>query len=271
MQCISWDIRIPQSCSTTRMQLYLLDCSPELAIQDRAMVIVCPGGGYHMCSDREAESIALQYNAMGYHAAVLYYSIAPAVFPTAMAELGQAVAECRKHAAQWHIDPDSIIINGFSAGGHLAASYSVNWDTQWFRTFVDAGSDLLKPNGLILGYPVILAGETEFESCKSLFGEAYPQGLENAEIIGKMTQDFPRTFIWTTFEDDLVSVQHSLALAQALAQHKIPAELHAFEKGPHGLALSNRITERTDGFGINHAAEKWIDLVRTWLSAGTSR
>lgn len=265
MRITTQDIRVAGSNDSAHLQLYLLDNSPELAIQSRPMVIVCPGGGYHTCSDREAESIAIQFNAMGYHAAVLYYSVAPAVFPAAMKELGCAVRTCRENAGQWNIDPDKIVLTGFSAGGHLAASYSVNWNEDWYSQTMDTEKVLLKPNAMILGYPVILTEDATFTSFQNLLGDAYPKGMEQAEIIQKISGAVPRTFIWATYEDAVVPVRHSLVFAQALAEKGIPVELHIFERGPHGLALSNRVTQRGDGYGVNGAAEKWIGLVRTWL------
>ena len=87
----------------------------------RQAVVICPGGGYRYTSSRESESIAMQYLAAGMQAFVLYYNCAPSVFPCALLELAKSVSIVRSHAAEWNIDPEKILVAGFSAGGHLAS------------------------------------------------------------------------------------------------------------------------------------------------------
>ena len=88
----------------------------------RPAVIICPGGGYMYCSEREATPIAMEYLAGGINAFILRYSCKPAVFPTALVQLATAMKLVREHAKEWNIDSEKIIVVGFSAGGHLAAS-----------------------------------------------------------------------------------------------------------------------------------------------------
>lgn len=102
---------------------YVLDNSEEIdPKRQRPSVLVIPGGGYAMTSDREAEPIAMQFLAAGCNAFVLRYSVAPSVFPTALLEAAEAVQRIRAHADDWHCDPSKIAVIGFSAGGHLAAN-----------------------------------------------------------------------------------------------------------------------------------------------------
>ncbi len=270
MRCMNWNIGAEHSRPDACLTLYLLDDSRELAINRRPMVIVCPGGGYNTRSDREAESIAVQFTAMGYQAAVLNYSVAPAVFPTAMEELGRAILEIRRHADQWYVDPNEIVISGFSAGGHLAACYGVNWNQTWFAERLGVAAEELKPNGMILGYPVISHQFRHKDSFEHLLGDAYPADLDRVNIENNVGPQVPRTFIWATYEDQMVPVQNSLLMATTLADRGIPVELHVFEKGVHGLALSNRLTERGDGYGLNKAAAKWISLVHLWMESWTT-
>ena len=101
----------------------------------RPAVVICPGGGYRYTSSRESESIAMQYLAAGMQAFVLYYNCAPAVFPCALLELAKSVSIVRSHAAEWNIDPEKILVAGFSAGGHLAASLGCFWNQSWQKPF----------------------------------------------------------------------------------------------------------------------------------------
>ncbi|MFN8531098.1 MAG: alpha/beta hydrolase [Anaerolineae bacterium] len=126
---------------------YVLADSPEMQNgRKRPAVLVCPGGAYLGCSDREAEPVALRFAAMGYHAFVLRYSTyyegsfgAPpfggdmpvnpnSVHPAPMRDIGKAFLTIRAHADEWLVDVDKITICGFSAGGHNCAMYSVYWN-----------------------------------------------------------------------------------------------------------------------------------------------
>ena len=128
MICERISIQTENSAKDTHLDTYILedflDGGPKWK---RPLVLICPGGAYARTSNREAEPIALQMTAMGYHAAVLRYSCAPAVYPTALHEVALSVKYLRDRAQQWHIDTDKILVMGFSAGGHLAASYGVFW------------------------------------------------------------------------------------------------------------------------------------------------
>lgn len=118
----------------------------------RPLVLICPGGGYEFTFDRKAEAIAVQYIARGFHACVLRYSVVPAKFPQSLYELAWSVAYLRKHAAEYGIKPDKIIVAGFSAGGHLAASLGVFWDKDWLAKETELSAEQMKPNGLLLSY-----------------------------------------------------------------------------------------------------------------------
>ncbi len=255
------NIKNGDSLDYAALHLYLLDDSPEIAIKKRPMVIVCPGGAYAFTSDREAEIIALQYAAFGYHAAVLRYSVAPAVFPTAILELGRAVALVREHAKDYHVDPEKIVVSGFSAGGHLAASYGVFWNQDWMAQSLGTTKLQLRPDGLILGYPVITSGEYSHQgSFMNLLGDAYEEKKEELSLEKCVGKQVPRTFIWHTFADQAVPVQNSLLFVSALTACQVPVEFHMFETGEHGLALANRLTN-----SVNPAAAAWTGLVHQWM------
>lgn len=246
--------------------LYLIDYTQKIPISERPMIVICPGGGYAYTSDREAEMIALQFTAMGYHAAVLRYSVAPAVFPAALLELGKTVALLRENAREWMIDSAKIVIAGFSAGGHLALSYGVYWNRPWVAEQLKTDTSILQPNALILGYPVVTSGiHAHQDSIHNLLGDAYDSQKDSVSLENHIGPQVPRSFIWHTYEDASVPVQNSLLLVNELVKNHIPAEFHMFEKGGHGLALANRLTTPVGGSGIHAAAAEWIHLVHTWL------
>ena len=220
------------------------------------LVLICPGGGYAMTSNREAEPIALQFNSMGYQAAVLRYSCAPAVYPTALCEVAQSVKLIREHAEDWNVDAEKIIVMGFSAGGHLAASYGVFWNESWLTEKMQCDKQLLKPNGLVLCYPVISSKEeiAHQDSIKNLLGESYPEMKEQVSLEDKVGKHTPKTFLWHTFTDPVVPFWNSFRFAEALGKAGVPMEYHLYPQGGHGLSLANEQTANEEGKGV----EKYV-------------
>ena len=269
MQHLTYQIQAEGSLPDTKLITYIQDYSEALMIDTRPLVLVCPGGGYAYTSDREAESIALQFLAMGYHAAVLRYSCAPAIYPTALLELASSVALIRKNAKEWHVNPDKIIIQGCSAGGHLAAGYGCFWKEDLIAGSIGmsaADRELLRPNGLILCYPVITSGEYAHRgSFENLLGERQDELGEKMSLENQVNGDTPKAFIWHTFADGSVPVENSLLFVGALRRQGIPTEFHMYPAGGHGLALATRLTATADGRAIQEECASWIPLVKTWL------
>ncbi len=231
------------------------------------LVLICPGGGYAMTSNREAEPIALLFNSMGYQAAVLRYSCAPAVYPTALCEVAQSVKLIREHAEDWNVDAEKIIVMGFSAGGHLAASYGVFWNESWLTEKMQCDKKLLKPNGLVLCYPVISSKEeiTHQDSIKNLLGESYPEMKEQVSLEDKVGKHTPKTFLWHTFTDPVVPFWNSFRFAEALGKAGVPMEYHLYPQGGHGLSLANEQTANEEGKGVEKVCQSWVPLLRSWM------
>ncbi|MCH4057600.1 MAG: alpha/beta hydrolase [Lactobacillaceae bacterium] len=253
---------------TATLTGYILDNSPEMdPKRQRPAVIILPGGGYEFLSDREAEPVAMQFAARGFQAFILRYSVAPAHFPVALLEVAQAVATVRQHASDWHVKPDEIVVQGFSAGGHLAASLAVFWNSDLLREYGFKAEDI-QPNGLSLGYSVITSGEFAHEgSIKALLGDDYSDPAKRAEVSleNKVTPATPPTFLWCTYTDGLVPMENSLMFAGALRKAKVSCELHIFPEGGHGLSLANAETQHVSGTGIQPQVAVWPDLFTTWM------
>lgn len=265
MRYEKFDIKCEGSQEKAALYVYLLDHSGEIMIEERPMIVICPGGGYEWTSDREAEMIAVQFLSMGYHAAVLRYSVKPAVFPTANLELGKSITIIREHKEDWRVADDKVVVCGFSAGGHMAASYCMFWNQGWMAEKLGVCAEVLRPNGMILGYPVITSGEyAHHDSIKNLLGEEYEAKKEQMSLENCVNADVPRCFIWHTYEDDVVPVQNSIMLVDALTKAKIPTEFHMFTKGGHGLSIANRMT-KNQWFGVEPTCQPWVNLVHTWM------
>ncbi len=248
---------------------YFLDSSIEMRPNEkRPVILMCPGGGYEMTSDREAEPMAMQFLAMGYHVAVLRYSVCPVRYPVALQQVAESVLYLKNHAEEYHIDPEKIVLQGCSAGGHLAANYGVAWNSPFLtkRMGMENDSEKLRVSGLLLCYPVITSGEKAHEgSFRNLLGEQYEEKKEELSLENQVTPDTPPTFLWHTATDDTVPVENSLYFFQSCLQQGVSAELHIYPVGGHGLSLANEETCRANGIGVQKECQSWINLAQTWL------
>ena len=248
---------------------YFLDSSIETRPNEkRPVILMCPGGGYEMTSDREAEPMAMQFLAMGYHVAILRYSVCPVRYPAALLQVAESVLYLKEHADEYHIDPEKIVVQGCSAGGHLAANYGIAWNSPFLTKLMGMENDpeRLCVAGLLLCYPVITSGEKAHEeSFRNLLGEQYEEKKEELSLENQVTPDTPPTFLWHTATDETVPVENSLYFFQACLQQGVSAELHIYPVGGHGLSLANEETCRANGIGVQKECQSWIGLAQTWL------
>lgn len=266
-------ITIPMTQETSlpdsRLTVYLQEPSKELWIRDRPLILLCPGGGYSWTSDREAEVLALPFLAMGYHTAVLRYSCAPARYPTALLELAASLRMVRENAGPWHVAADHVFVLGCSAGGHLAASLGVMWNRPFLRQALDlpeAQARILRPDGLLLCYPVITSGPYSHPgSFQNLLGDRYDALAEQVSLEKQVTGDTPPVFLWHTYPDPVVPVENALLFVDALRRAQVSTEFHMYASGGHGLSLATDLTRDASGGACQESCASWIPLAKTWL------
>ncbi|MGN0377547.1 MAG: alpha/beta hydrolase [Suilimivivens sp.] len=261
------DMTVEGSVGSPDLTTYIIDYSEMFLYTERPLILICPGGGYNHLSPREGELLALQFNAMGYHAAVLHYSVTPAVYPTQLLEIAKAMVTIRRNAKEWHVDTEKILIQGSSAGGHLAASLGCFFKKDWLKDQAAGGdAELLRPNGMILNYPVITSGEFAHRgSFQMLLGNRYEELVEEMSLENRVNEDTPKTFIWHTYEDATVPMENSLLFVQALRRKNIPVEFHLYPKGGHGLGLGNKLTCSVGGKELQPEINTWISLAGTFI------
>jgi acetyl esterase/lipase len=260
------EINVEQNIAT--LSTYLLENSQEIdKNRTRPLVIICPGGGYRFVSDREAEPVAIQLNAMGFHTCILRYTVFPAKFPIALTQLANAVVYVRQHAKEWNVNSDKIIIAGFSAGGHLAASMGTLWHEKFLEDIMEMPKENYQPNGMILSYPVITSGQyAHRDSIQALLQDRYDELVDKMSLEKQVTEFTPPAFIWHTFEDNVVPIENALLFTQAMNEKKIPFELHVYPKGGHGLSLATEETRSIYDKGpLQSECQNWITMAGTWI------
>lgn len=211
-------------------------------------VIVFPGGGYGaLAMNHEGRQVANWLNAVGLTAFVLKYRLGPRYHhPIELGDAQRAIQIVRTRAAEFGVSPDRVGLMGFSAGGHLAATTGTHFDAN------------TRPAFLILGYPVIyFTGPYVHKgSVRNLLGDnPDPKLLEDLSDELRVTAQTPPTFLFTTSADTGVPAENSIAFYLALHKAGVPAELHVFEKGPHGVGLD---------FGDPELGE-WPMLLVNWM------
>lgn len=220
---------------------YILDSSKEMPKNTlRPAMLLCPGGAYAMCSDREAEPVAMHFLSMGINTFILRYSLKEnSVFPRPLNDAEEAFDFILNNAEKFNVDKSKTGVCGFSAGGHLAAALSVLGKR--------------KPSVAVLGYPCI----TE-DICKGtvLYNDV-------PALDGLVTKDTPPTFVFAASDDTCVPIRSTLDLCSALSKNGVPFEAHIFEKGGHGFSTADSITCNGNE---NPDAQKWVELCKSFLN-----
>jgi acetyl esterase/lipase len=225
-------------------------------------VIIAPGGGYQNLSmNKEGRAPANYLNSLGIAAFVLKYRLGPRYHhPIQLGDAQRAIRMVRARAAEWHIAPDRIGIMGFSAGGHLAATASTQFDagSPGAADAIDrAGS---RPDFAVLAYPVISFVEpwTHQGSKTNLLGDHPDAALARSlSMDTRVIATTPPTFIYHTNADTSVPVENSIHYFLALRKAAVPAELHVFKDGRHGTGLGMQ----------DRALAEWPTLLANWLRA----
>ena len=249
------------------VELYLPYNMTEMHHENRKRpcMVVCPGGGYGMCSQRESEPIALKFLQEGFNVFVITYSVAPHRFPTQLRQVAALMELIYNNADEWNCDTSKIAIIGFSAGGHLAAHYSTMFDCTEVRAVFPESKSV---NASILCYPVISAEEVtaHMGSFENLLGHK-PDNQAEIDYFScdkNVKPTTPPAFLWHTAEDSCVPLKNSLLYAEALWRNNVPVELHVYPFGGHGLSTcdSQTIDDMTSVYDYNSA---WIPAAKKWL------
>ncbi len=199
---------------------------PSKTSSNGTAVVVCPGGGYSILAiDLEGSEICHWLNSIGVTGVLLKYRVPERpgdhghILPLQDAQ--RALGLVRFHAKEWALDPKHIGVLGFSAGGHLAAHLSNNFDKRAYAALDEADQISCRPDFAMLIYPAYL----------TLKGQDDRLAPEL-----KVTTSTPTTFLIQT-EDDGIRVENSLVYYLALKNAAVAAEMHLYASGGHGYGL----------------------------------
>ena len=253
---------IPDAITSTQVNL-------DPAMQDahaqlRSAVLICPGGGYLGFNEQEMEPAALQFLAAGYCVFVLHYSIGAgqATLPGPIAELSKAIGLIRSKAQHWAINPEQLYVCGFSTGAHLALLQAEVCQTDWLSQMTGLTSVKMRPNGLILGYPLVDLVAFETHLAENLPAQLplinmintalYANPEPSHDVLSKwdynahLSSEVPPVLLWAFNQDRLLPSDTLELVSEQFYSQGIKCESHCFEGGPHGSGLSfnGSLTER---------------------------
>lgn len=204
-------------------------------IDRRPAMLILPGGGYRMCSAREADPVAAPYLAAGFQTFILRYSVGEhAAWPNPLDDYEQAMTLIRGRADEWGVDPDRVAVIGFSAGGHLAAAAAV--------------MSVNRPNAAVLGYALCGEGVRHYN----------PDAVAPVDRIDERTCP---CFLFHTANDGTVPVKETLDFAAGLAARGVPFECHVYSHGPHGFSVGDATVltgYRVSDPRITERARDWV-------------
>lgn len=255
-------------CNDTNAKLtgYLHETIEEMSPRREAYpaVVVCPGGGYEVVSAREADPVALLYLAAGYQVFILHYSTGENTQNfTPLRELSESIVWIREKCNDFAVAPNQIAVCGFSAGGHLAASGGVLWNHHAFYEKARDFKGKNRPDAMILSYAVIIADAKAHSRSIQMASGANPGSdaynfFSLEQHVGAHT---PPAFLWHTVTDNVVPVENTLAMINALQKNHISYEAHLFPEGQHGLSVCTREVGCLDSYN-----GRWMELSVAWLN-----
>lgn len=230
--------------------------------QTRPTLFICPGGGYKYTSPRESEPVAKEFLKCGYHVVILNYRETDEAYPMPGTYLGKALEEVKKDQRVGR-----IIGLGFSAGGHCLLEYTLHYNDYPYG---------IKPDLLILGYPVITADI----ACANLgsFELLLKENVDNSSLRSYLSLETQVTkenvvdlFLWGTYTDQSVPVENSLRLIEAYKKAEGNVEYHLFPFGGHGLSVANPASSEGKKELESPYIGRWVDFAKEWIKLKISK
>lgn len=225
---------------------------PDAGRPTGTAVIICPGGGYaRLAIGNEGGGVARRLNALGVATFILEYRLSEYGHPAPLQDVVRAVRYVRSKAGEFGIRPDRIGVMGSSAGGHVAASAATLFDAPEGRTGASLDATSGRPDFIALLYPVITMRDPMAHrgSRTNLLGANPPESLvTKMSLETQVTANTPPVFLVHTAEDTSVPLENSVMFYEALRRANVRAELHLYERGPHGFGMTQGLGPTSDWF-----------------------
>jgi len=216
----------------------LQEVKGEFRFEKRPAMIVIPGGGYAMCSDREGDAVATAYAAAGYQTFVLRYTVkSKGGWPLPLQDYEQAYNLIKSKQEEWGVDMGKVSVVGFSAGAHLAGCA--------------ATISSCKPAAAVLVYPPSLG---------DILDMCQPNLPRIHEVIDDNTCP---CFLVACRDDTAVDIKNNLTIQMALAENDIPFESHIYSYGGHGFSTALPWIYYA---AISENAKNWVKDSINWLN-----
>ena len=219
----------------------------------KTIILICPGGGYELLSNRESGPISVKFNNLGYNTAILYYRLLPfenGEVAAAFIDGYQALEYLKEHFG-------NIVVMGFSAGGHLAGLLG----TKCYQYNVKA---------MVLCYPVVTLTNPythKQTACNFLNNNLSFELIKEYSVENCINEHTVPCFVWTTKDDELVPVENTYLLKDSLDKYNIYNECVIYPHGPHGYALADESAcINGDPYFLNKDVAKWPLLVCDFLN-----
>ena len=226
-----------------------------------AAVVICPGGGYGgLAISYEGMDVGAWMAKRGVAGFVLKYRVAPYKHPVPLQDAQRALRTVRARAKEWNVDPKRVGIMGFSAGGHLASTAATHFDDGDPKADDPIDRAGCRPDFCVLAYPVITLKPpyAHMGSRYNLLGKDADEKLVDSLCNDEqVTEKTPPTFLFHTGDDNAVPVENSILFFRALRKAKVPAELHIYEHGRHGVGLAPNMPELSS----------WPDQLEAWMKS----
>lgn len=256
--------KLPKTSTEVVLKSYARDKNESVRRRKRAAVLILHGGAYAVKAINEYEPVALRYMAEGIQAFTLDYSLLPSRYPQQLLEAACAVDYIRKNSDRYLIDPDKIILCGFSAGSHLALMLGNKWNEEELSRALSLRPSDIRPDGMILSYPPTDEKTDGVDGFFEGLIENDRNQVSDISPLGTVVKDTPPSFIWHSLTDTMVPVQNSIHLAERLSDMNIPFELHIFPTGQHACALADEECAFMPE-ALNPHVAKWFGMSLTWL------
>ena len=234
----------------------------------RPCVIVVPGGGYeNIAFHDEGFTTARRLKAAGYRPFILNYRYAPNRYPLPQLDLALAIRYLRANAEKYKIDPDNLMILGYSAGGHLCASTAalrdeidqkLNEELEKYRPDLAESTRgiSIRPDKVVLCYPVISFLAEDHEPSFQALSGGDESLRDHLSIENQVDPDYPKTFVWTCADDSLVPPSNAVRMSEALKARNIPSMLKVYPTGEHGCSV-----------GDGTSAEGWMNEMLDFMGS----